>query len=158
MADSSIAYGLAKGLGIDTSGMSPSEVWEALKSKGVTPENANREKLRQDNEKREKIARKYNTDQDTNISLAPQKVNLTKKEWALWYKTIGEIKNGAYVGKMSNGNKLIRIEYYDKANDKGVFSIVITGGTFERPKAIQRLNFLNDEELDRALDRLKDGR
>lgn len=40
MADSRVAYGLAKKYGIDTSGMSPSEVWEALKEKGVTPENA----------------------------------------------------------------------------------------------------------------------
>lgn len=39
MADNRIAYGLAKKYGIDTSGMSPKEVWEALKKKGVTEEN-----------------------------------------------------------------------------------------------------------------------
>ncbi|MCM1546242.1 MAG: hypothetical protein NC033_04310 [Clostridiales bacterium] len=42
MADSRVAYGLAKKYGIDTSGMSPGEVWEALKEKGVTPENASK--------------------------------------------------------------------------------------------------------------------
>ena len=35
MADNRIAYGLAKKYGIDTTGMKPSEVWEALRDKGV---------------------------------------------------------------------------------------------------------------------------
>lgn len=35
MADNRIAYGLAKKYGIDTKGMSPQEVWEALNKKGV---------------------------------------------------------------------------------------------------------------------------
>ena len=35
MADNRIAYGLAKKYGIDTEGMSPKEVWEALEKKGV---------------------------------------------------------------------------------------------------------------------------
>ena len=39
MADNRIAYGLAKKYGIDTSGMSPKEVWEALKKKGITEKN-----------------------------------------------------------------------------------------------------------------------
>lgn len=40
MADNRIAYGLAKKYGIDTKGMSPKEVWDALKDKGVTQQNA----------------------------------------------------------------------------------------------------------------------
>lgn len=39
MADNRIAYGLAKKYGIDTTGMSPKEVWEALRNKGVTEKN-----------------------------------------------------------------------------------------------------------------------
>ncbi len=39
MADNRIAYGLAKKYGIDTKDMSPKEVWEALKNKGITEEN-----------------------------------------------------------------------------------------------------------------------
>lgn len=38
--DNRRAYGLAKAKGIDTTGMSPKEVWEALKEKGVTVQNA----------------------------------------------------------------------------------------------------------------------
>lgn len=37
--DNRRAYGLAKAHGIDTTGMSPREVWEALKEKGITQEN-----------------------------------------------------------------------------------------------------------------------
>lgn len=39
MADNRVAYGLAKKYGIDTEGMSPKEVWDALKEKGVTEKN-----------------------------------------------------------------------------------------------------------------------
>ena len=40
MADNRIAYGLAKKYGIDTKGMSPKEVWDALKEHGVPQRNA----------------------------------------------------------------------------------------------------------------------
>lgn len=40
MADNRIAYGLAKKYGIDTKGMSPKDVWDALKGRGVTQQNA----------------------------------------------------------------------------------------------------------------------
>lgn len=40
MADNRRAYGLAKRYGIDTKGMTPEEVWEALKKKGITANNA----------------------------------------------------------------------------------------------------------------------
>ncbi len=40
MADNRRAYGLAKRYGIDTKGMTPAEVWEALKEKGITSNNA----------------------------------------------------------------------------------------------------------------------
>lgn len=36
MADSRIAYGLAKKHGIDTTGMSPQQVWDVLKEKGIS--------------------------------------------------------------------------------------------------------------------------
>lgn len=41
MADARIAYGLAKEHGIDTTGMTPKEVWDALKEKGVKPDSYN---------------------------------------------------------------------------------------------------------------------
>lgn len=36
MADNRVAYGLAKKYGIDTTDMSPKEIWEALRKKGIT--------------------------------------------------------------------------------------------------------------------------
>lgn len=35
----SLPYGIAKGMGLDTAGMRPREVWEMLKGYGITPEN-----------------------------------------------------------------------------------------------------------------------
>lgn len=35
----SLPYGIAKGLGLDTTGMRPREVWDMLKGRGITPEN-----------------------------------------------------------------------------------------------------------------------
>lgn len=44
MADNRLAYGIAKGLGIDTAGMSPKEVWEAIaKKQGVSVEQAQKQ-------------------------------------------------------------------------------------------------------------------
>lgn len=44
MADNRRAYGIAKGLGIDTEGMSPKEVWEAIAEKnGVSVEQAQKQ-------------------------------------------------------------------------------------------------------------------
>ena len=40
MANNRIAYGLAKQYGIDTTGMSPKDVWEALKGKGINQDNS----------------------------------------------------------------------------------------------------------------------
>lgn len=43
MADNRRAYGIAKGLGIDTADMSPKEVWEAIaKKQGVSVEASGR--------------------------------------------------------------------------------------------------------------------
>lgn len=57
MADTRIAYGLAKKHGIDTTGMSPKEVWDALKEKGIS--------LGKDSEtEKERLTQKYGADAD----------------------------------------------------------------------------------------------
>jgi hypothetical protein len=38
-----LPYGIAKGMGLNTDGMTPREVWEMLKGKGVNPDNAYKE-------------------------------------------------------------------------------------------------------------------
>ena len=64
MANNRIAYGLAKRYGIDTTGKSPKEVWDALKEKGLTEKDAARE-YREGNEKeREKLEKRYGGEKD----------------------------------------------------------------------------------------------
>ena len=38
-----LPYGIAKGMGLDTTGMTPRQVWDMLKGKGVNPDNAYKE-------------------------------------------------------------------------------------------------------------------
>lgn len=87
------------------------------------------------------LEKKYNDD------LAPEKkkVNLTQKEFASWYQKIGEIKRGGYVDKMSNGNKLIPIGN----------KIVVTAGTYEKPKAKMVFEFESEEKMFENLGKLK---
>ena len=47
MANNRVAYGLAKEEGIDTEGMSPKEVWEALGKKGITQESVSEGKIKE---------------------------------------------------------------------------------------------------------------
>lgn len=75
MADNRIAYGLAKKYGIDTSGMSPKEVWEALKKKGVTEENISVEAYDSKENKAVATAEKVNEKQNQN----KQVKNIIKK-------------------------------------------------------------------------------
>ncbi|MBP3495506.1 MAG: hypothetical protein J6K52_04795 [Clostridia bacterium] len=67
-------------------------------------------------------------------------VSLSKQEWALWYKAIGEIKRGMYVPTKS-GKKLIEI------NNK----IVVTSGTYVKPYAEYVLEFDNWEDVEEFL-------
>ena len=47
MANNRVAYGLAKEQGINTDGMSPKEVWEALAKKGITQESVSENKIKE---------------------------------------------------------------------------------------------------------------
>ena len=38
-----LPYGIAKGMGLDTTGMTPRQVWDMLKGKGINPDNAYKE-------------------------------------------------------------------------------------------------------------------
>ena len=72
MANNRIAYGLAKRYGIDTTGKSPKEVWDALREKGLTEKDAARE-YREGNEKeREKLEKRYGGE----IKVLNDKINI----------------------------------------------------------------------------------
>jgi hypothetical protein len=62
---------------------------------------------------------------------------LTRNEFAMWYKKIGEIESGGYVDTLENGNMLVRV------NNK----IAITSGTYEDPKLIRVIEFSDEDSL-----------
>ena len=74
MADNRRAYGLAKEAGIDTKGMTPHEVWEALKKRGIAQDSDNEFKAKSpDSEERNNFVKKMS-------SLAKKSVDELKTE------------------------------------------------------------------------------
>ena len=130
MADNRVAYGLAKRYGIDTTGMSPKEVWEVLRKKGITEENVSDGAYDSKSDGVKERARKV-------------KINsLSSQEWAIWYKTVADIKKLDYYADKVGKDYIIPIENDNK------YKIVITGGTFENPKARKIYSFESSEELE----------
>lgn len=90
---------------------------------------------------------------NTNISnqrLATASGTLTKMEWALWFKAVAETKKlGYWAEETLNGNAILRIE------TENSFKIVITGGTFEKPKAKFVYTFINSDYLIDAIEVVK---
>lgn len=62
MADNRIAYGLAKKHGIDTHGMTPKQVWDALNEKGIDWQREYKADRDAEADKREAYARKWTAD------------------------------------------------------------------------------------------------
>ncbi len=87
MADNRIAYGLAKKHGIDTAGMSPKEVWKALKEKGVT--------LGKDREAdKERLVKKYGISEVDSSTIKSKSFVLNDRESLATYDKI--TKGGGY--------------------------------------------------------------
>ncbi len=70
--------------------------------------------------------------------------SLSKKEFAVWYQKLGEIKRGGHVDTMSNSDKLIPIGN----------KIVVTSGTYEDPKAKIVFEFESEEKMFENLEKL----
>ncbi len=176
MADNRIAYGLAKKYGIDTKGMSPKEVWDALNEKGVTRENAAEKSTSDGNggthvateaeKKRLKDIGIEETDGTSDVSEGKAETSteskakgsaqgsagsLTKRDWARFYKTLGEIKSGGYVVKDKNGNKYIPLY---KMSDSDVPKIICCSGTYENPKVINVFEFNSEDNLNIFMEEL----
>lgn len=120
MADSRIAYGLAKKHGIDTTGMSPQQVWDALKEKGVS--------LGADREAdKERIAKKYGEDNTylqeksfIQVQLfSPGIEQMTPKEMIKSQRSIAK-KKKLHEDKISNPSKYIpNWDNYSEQKKKG---------------------------------------
>lgn len=67
---------------------------------------------------------------------------VTKKEWRMWYDSIGEIKRGMWCPEIDEGH-LIQV-----AN-----KIFVTSGTYETPILEYIMEFANEEEADAFIER-----
>ena len=83
------------------------------------------------------LERKYNND----LPIKPN-IALTKQEWALWYKAVAENKAlGYWYCPINKNTSLITIE------TKRTYKIIVTGGTFLKPKAKAVFSFKNTQEM-----------
>ena len=83
-----------------------------------------------------------------------KKPNLSKREYAVWYKKVGEIEAGGYVQKTKDGTKCIPLS--TEENGKMTHKIVLTGGSYSSPKIKKVFEFENEEELIDFLNKLEE--
>ena len=79
--DNRIAYGLAKRYGIDTSNMSPREVWQALKKKGVNIRIIERVRQKKEERARSSRAKKFFHDDGAQSNYTPELKHLLGEEF-----------------------------------------------------------------------------
>ncbi len=145
MANNKVAYGLAKKYGIDTTGMTPKEVWDALKERGISQADSS-EKFKEVEELKTKSIDELHKKSVVKIN----KNTLSSQEWALWYKAVAENKAlGYWAEELDNGNALLKVE------NKNSHKLIITGGTFEKPKAIAIYSFSNVDKMNDFIKELK---
>ena len=95
-----------------------------------------KDESKQDRQK--ELENKFNSD----LPLV-SKTSLSKQEWALWYKAVAENKAlGYWAEELPNGDAILKVE------GKNNYKIVITSGTFEKPKAKVVYSFLSSDEMD----------
>lgn len=69
------------------------------------------------------------------------KINLTKQEWAQYYKTLGDEQHGNFVYRTKNGGRCVRLQS----------KIIIDNGDFIAPTVISVIEFASDDDLNDAL-------
>ena len=122
--------------------MTPKEVWDALKEKGISQADGS-EKFKEVEELKTKSIDELHKKSVVKIN----KKVLSSQEWALWYKAVSEIEMlGYWVEKTNTGDALIKIETNNS------HKIVITNENSE-PKAV--FSFSSSDEMDDAIERLK---
>lgn len=112
-----LPYGIAKGLGLNTEGMTPRQVWDMLKGKGINPNNAYKEL-----EKKAKTEIKKEEPKVVGAKLS------SKEELDSWGKNKGISTNGLFNHLPENvaieqGNKLVELyeEFPTKRNGEMSF-------------------------------------
>ena len=77
----------------------------------------------------------------------PKREDLTRQEWARWYDRIYEIERGYFVPRRLGRKKLIQLGN----------KIVVTGGTYVKPKALKIIVLLNEEDADDFIEVMHNG-
>lgn len=141
-ANTRLPYGIAKGLGLSTEGMTPRQVWEMLKKRGITPENEY-EKLK------EKATEEVKNEpvKEVDAQREGHKMTITQsKAFATLSKTAKE-KLERNLDKLSSEKIAIISKYADRlheySNGSGKYS---TGGGYLRYNQTS-----NGDSLDKEL-------
>jgi len=80
----------------------------------------------------------------------PNKDQLTKQEWALWYQAVAENKKlGYWAEELPDGRTVLKVE------TKYSHKLVVTSGTFEYPKADVVYSFSNADKMNDFIKELK---
>ena len=140
MADNRIAYGLAKKYGIDTKGMSPKEVWDALKGHGVTQQIA-QEKYSSDGNGSAHGPTKAEQKRLEELGIEDR---LSRRDWVRIYQRLGEIKRGGYSYRTSTGETYIILS---KMNEDDIPKVAVIGGTYENPIVKSVIEFETEEDM-----------
>lgn len=72
------------------------------------------------------------------------KINLTKQEWAQYYKMLGDEQHGDFVYRTKNGGRCVRLQS----------KIIIDNGDFIAPTVIGVIEFASNDELNIMLNKL----
>ena len=76
----------------------------------------------------------------------PKNKTLSKKEFAVWYQKIGEIKRRGYVRKNKSKEAYIPLEEQDELG-KVHCKIAVTSGSYEKPRLKRVLEFRDRESM-----------
>lgn len=98
-------------------------------------------------EKNGQFVSKTNNSSSSYIQISPKMMldfsSVTKREWAMWYHAIGEIKRGIKYPMTKNG-------YLIQINNK----VFVTSGTYEKPQLEKILQFCDSSDADLFIERI----
>lgn len=104
-------------------------------------------------EKRAELVKKYSSEPERDLreeNFVSTVNTMSSQEWALWYKAVGENeKLGYWAEELPNGDAMLKVE------NNGLHKLVITGGTFEKPKAKAIYSFKNSDDLIDTMERIR---
>ena len=167
------AYGIAKGLGIDTTGMTVGEVFEAINDAEGTKggkvknpyERPDEKETERESDETKKPKKKTSdgfggeheaTDAEkkrlVDLGIEDAKATLSKRDWARIYQKLWEIKRGGFCLKTYNGEKIIILH---KMSDNDIPKVAIIKGNYDAPVLKNVIVFNSDDNIFDEMEMLK---